>query len=436
MSPDLSTRILLVGDMHLGRRPTGLPDELGPETFGPAAALQRVVDAAVRHRVQAVAFAGDLVDGANALFEAYGALAAAMRSLLEQGIQVVAVAGNHDTRTLPRLAAELGEGFHLLGAGGTWSSHLVRGGASLPIRIVGWSFPDRHHATSPLDSPPPAPQAAEVTVGLLHADLEDPSSRYAPVTAGALRAVGYSRWFLGHIHRPDPVATDGSPMYLGSLTPLDPSETGIHGPVLAGLDARGKWTASRLPLAPLRWEHRQLPCPDLVDPGEGLAPAILKAMLEWRWAAPGAEQLQALGFRLELTGRVARPMRVTHTIGTWDLPSLSTSADGVRLFVQRLRSRVTGDHDLQQIAKRDDPTALLARTILALQDDPDGELAGRILAQAQVALGDLQAHQDFAHLSAEHKELGRTELGEILVQQAYRILDARIADQEVRRGSS
>ena len=51
--------------------------------------------------------AGDLVERDNALFEAYGPLATGVRRLVERGIVVAAVAGNHDTMALPRLAAEI-----------------------------------------------------------------------------------------------------------------------------------------------------------------------------------------------------------------------------------------------------------------------------------------------------------------------------------------
>ena len=119
MPPEPSVRILFVGDMHLGRLPSRVPsaalDREGMNLLeiGPAGTWKRIVDAAIEHGVDAVALAGDLVERDNAMFEAYGPLATGVRKLVAQGIIVAGVAGNHDTRVLPKLAMEI-DGFHLL----------------------------------------------------------------------------------------------------------------------------------------------------------------------------------------------------------------------------------------------------------------------------------------------------------------------------------
>ena len=67
MSPDSSVRILFVGDMHLGRLPSRIPDTAldqggwSRREIGPAGAWRRIVDAALELEVDAVALAGDLV---------------------------------------------------------------------------------------------------------------------------------------------------------------------------------------------------------------------------------------------------------------------------------------------------------------------------------------------------------------------------------------
>jgi DNA repair exonuclease SbcCD nuclease subunit len=184
MSPGSSVRILFVGDMHLGRLPSRVPPAaldkggMNLRDIGPAGTWERIVDVAIEHEVDAVALAGDLVERDNAMFEAYGPLATGVRKLVEQDIVVAGVAGNHDTRVLPKLAAEI-DGFHLLGTGGTWSMLPVSGDDGLSINLVGWSFPYHHHTASPLKTAPPQPDG--ITFGLLHADLLDAGSRYAPV---------------------------------------------------------------------------------------------------------------------------------------------------------------------------------------------------------------------------------------------------------------
>ena len=106
MSPSLRTdvdelKLLAIGDVHLGTRPGSLPeglDEAGvdPKSLTPEAALGAAVERAIEEGVDAVLFAGDVVESSNARFEAMRPLEAAVRRLLDAGIRVLAVAGNHD----------------------------------------------------------------------------------------------------------------------------------------------------------------------------------------------------------------------------------------------------------------------------------------------------------------------------------------------------
>ena len=193
MNPN-ETRILFVGDMHLGTRLSRVPDTAGdPEGLGPGAAWLRACDAAVAHGVHAVALAGDVVNRRNELFEAQRPLDRGLKRLAAAGIPAVAVAGNHDTTTLPALARSDAR-LELLGTDGTWSAREVTGPGGPTVRIVGWSFPREHWESSPLATPPPAAVPGRATFGLLHADLNVADSVYAPVSGTELRACGYEGW--------------------------------------------------------------------------------------------------------------------------------------------------------------------------------------------------------------------------------------------------
>ena len=65
--------LLAIGDVHLGTRPGSLPEELGewgvdPHELTPEAALEAAVDRAIEASVDAVLFAGDVVESSNARF--------------------------------------------------------------------------------------------------------------------------------------------------------------------------------------------------------------------------------------------------------------------------------------------------------------------------------------------------------------------------------
>ncbi len=404
------TRILFVGDMHLGRRLSSLPADLDATALGPRAAWDQVVQAALEHQVHAVALAGDVLDSSNALFEAYGLVQQGLERLNAAGITVCAVAGNHDTEVLPRLAEQLA-GFHLLGPGGTWSGLTIQEQGAAPVRLVGWSFPARVHADSPLATPPPDPVAGQVTLGLLHGDLDASSSVYAPVASASLRAVGYDGWFLGHEHKPGPFQDQGHPFYLGSLTPLTPNETGTHGPVLLCVRPSGtpRLSGRRLALAPLRWDHLAVDCSSLAQPDQDLAGHLLKsitehlARLEQREDDPlGA--VKALGLRIELTGEVGRPEALRRAVAGLDPRDLNIPHARFTVFVQRLSDRTTGRLDLVGLARENHPAGILARQILLIQGDtPPGMTAmeagqerSTLLAEARQAVSAVDQAPQFA----------------------------------------
>ena len=99
-------KILLTADLHLGRSSSGLPPSAQTLSFPTSSreAWLRVVDLAVREKVDAVLIAGDLVESSTAYYEAMGPLIDGFRKLQETGIDVFAVAGNHDAFAFEKIA--------------------------------------------------------------------------------------------------------------------------------------------------------------------------------------------------------------------------------------------------------------------------------------------------------------------------------------------
>ncbi len=428
MPSDSTVRILFVGDMHLGRLPSSVPDAVSeqggfsPRDLGPAAAWERIVDAALTHRVHAVALAGDLVDHDNAMFEAYGPLATGVRRLVEHGVLVAAVAGNHDTEVLPRLASEI-IGFHLLGPGGTWSTLDIPGDQGLDVQLTGWSFPARHHSASPLQSG--LPPLKGITFGLLHADLDAFGSEYAPVRKAELEKAGLQGWFLGHVHRPDEIPPDGEPFYLGSVTGLNPNETGLHGPVLVQVSGNGGWAARRLPLAPLRWEKLEVDCSGLDDPANQIESHLLGRLGHF-FGSPGnqLDEVRALGVRLTLTGSVDDPAAMEKVLRDLERDQLVTSHEGTVLFVQKITNRLVTRMDLVQVAQRGDPPGLLARRILALENPrspvpgvPDPvQLSSDLVDQARQSLTRVDSVPAFKDLMPDSSAPASDQIRQILAR--------------------
>lgn len=377
-------RLLAVGDVHLGTRPGSLPDDLSAAGINtrdltPAAALEGAVTAAIDHGVDAVLFAGDVVEDTNARFEALVPLEAAVVRLAEAGIRAIAVAGNHDVEALPRLAERL-EGFELLGAGGLWEATTVNGADGSSVEILGWSFPERQVRSSPvarlLAEPVPRAGAGIPRIGLLHADLDASGGSYAPVARRELDAAGVDAWLLGHIHVPSLGAGGDHRGYLGSLVGLDPSETGVHGPWLIRVDADGVHLR-QLPIAPLRWERVDAEVRE-IEHAEDLGELILDAAeqrareIHREGATP-----QALGLRVRLVGATPIYEDLRRWLDAESWRGIQRLVENTLVFVDKVIDAMELSIDLSAIAAGDDPPALLARKLLLLDGDE-----GRVLLDA------------------------------------------------------
>jgi exonuclease SbcD len=373
--------LLAIGDVHLGTRPSSLPDDLDecgvdPRTLTPEAALRSAVGLAIERGVDAVLFAGDVVESSNARFEALRPLEAAVAQLLDAGIRVLGVAGNHDVEALPRLA-DMIEGFELIGRGGRWEKVLLEKDGRSAAEILGWSFPERHVRTSPvLDlvrNPLPSHAAAIPRLGLLHGDLDASGGVYAPFTTAQLREAGLDAWLLGHIHKPS-LRRDGAagPLgYLGSLVGLDPGEQGGHGPWLVRVRRDGVVSAQHLQVAPLRWELVECEIGPDDDP-EAVGDQVINA------AASFARELQdqgpashVLGVRIRLTGQTHHYEALQRAIRDGQWRHTNRRVGETLVFVDKVIDGLALAHDLAELSQGDTPLAILARKLLVLEQPGD-----------------------------------------------------------------
>jgi DNA repair exonuclease SbcCD nuclease subunit len=434
----MGARLLAIGDVHLGRRPTRLPAFLEEHGIGaaqltPEAALRTAVERAIDESVDAVVFAGDLVESRNARFEALRPLEAAVRRLAEADIGVFAVAGNHDVEALPRLARLIPE-FTLLGEGGQWQSVTLRRRGSDVAELIGWSFP----STEVHESPLPALRSGQLVsptsglprIGLLHADLDAAGGPYAPVRRSELDALPLDGWLLGHIHRPTLGPGPRPVGYLGSLQGLDPSETGLHGPWLVQARGPGRIDLEQLPLAPLHWDQCEVDVSDLgsVDDLDAELGAALLRCARAQRAAGG--QASVIGVRPRLVGATDRSRELRRALASDQLDELARDLDGTLVFVDRLIDETRARLDLAAQAAGADPPALLARKLLALERG--GEEAATLIRNLRREL--LREVEDprWAALEDGGERLSDSAIGEQLRQVARDALVELLAQKERR----
>lgn len=425
-------KLLAVGDIHLGRTPSRLPPELADRAgeLGPAEAWRRAVNTAIAAEVKAVLLAGDVVERNDDFFEAYQELSQGVKRLADANIAVIGVAGNHDVRVLPRLAEQIPQ-FQLLGregeqgaavasvvrwcaehqppgCDGKWERCEIREGNEV-VSLWGWSFPQAKITASPLNGAR-LERGPGINLGLLHCDRGVAQSRYAPVANAELEQAGLDGWLLGHIHKPDELA---APLpnghlapngYLGSLTGLDRSETAPRGPWLVTLEGGHIAKVAQLPLAPLRWEHLEVPLDGLnVENAENVQEEVqarlLQAVREFDnqigeqrnqvLEAVGALEGRdggpaAVGLRVRFTGRSRFGTAAVGTIGEDDRSHIQDGELDVHYFVESIQADTRPEIDLQELAERNDPVGLLAQRLLWLEQ-PEGAAA----AEGQAGQGEL-----------------------------------------------
>ena len=393
-------KLLAVGDIHLGRTPSRLPMELANRAheLGPAEAWRRAVDGAIAAGVKAVLLAGDVVENDDDFFEAYRELSQGVRRLADKGVEVIGVAGNHDVRVLPRLAEQIAQ-FQLLGQGGEWERREISEGNEV-VSLWGWSFPQAQVHRSPLNGAR-LERGAGISLGLLHCDRGATNSPYAPVAGSELGQAGLDGWLLGHIHKPDDLAAPSpnghfSPNgYLGSITGLQRGETGPRGPWLITLAEGQIAQVVQLPLAPLRWDHLEVPIDDLnvelAGPNpDGMQEKVQGYLLERvrefdaelnrqrnhaMETEPALNEANlrpaAVGLRVRFTGRTRFGRIAADAISEDDRGHIYDGNGDAHYFIESLQSDTRPEIDLQELAQRQDPVGLLAQRLLWLEP-PEG----------------------------------------------------------------
>ena len=409
----------------MGRFPSHVPTS--DRALSVEAVWDRTVALAVDERVDAVVLTGDVADQDNKLFEALGPLRDGVARLAAAGVRAVAVTGNHDYDVLRRLAGLVDpDAFTLLGEGGTWTETTIDKDGRPALRLVGWSFPTRHVRSSPLDTFPeigPGPP----TLGVVHGDLGQTESDYAPLPRAALARPHVAGWLLGHIHRPSFSQADGvTALYPGSPQPLDPGEPGAHGPWLVTVQPGGSVQAHHRPLASVRYDAVEVDLSDAAARDE--VEAALVSAVDDHLAAVHAAQPDAVHVVVDLraVGRTAAFADAVDVGG--QLAGRLVPGPHATATVRRVSVDARPAYDLHDVARRNDPAGAVAQFVL----DVEGGGAHDLVAEAARSLRTLDAAPALAPLRRAPQPTADpdAEVRGRLVAQGLRLLDDLLAQTE------
>ena len=425
----MAFRFLTAGDIHLGRRPARVPSDQDASEFAPRRAWRALVQTAIAQQVDAIALTGDVVDQDNRFYEAFSDLQDGVQQLVNEGIRVLAVAGNHDFDVLPRLAEQI-DGFDLLGEGGTWETISLSSRDGTSVRFVGWSFPLRHVTENPLASYRVTTDNMP-TIGLLHCDCQTQTSSYGPVPLADLKGRDLDVWAMGHIHSGG-LLDDGGPVvfYTGSPQGLDPSEVGPHGAWLVTLEAGEQPKLELQSLSALQWERVDIPI-DGATTESAMEQGVNQAVQRLHEAirSQQAGQVRAVGCRLRLTGRTALHRKMPSIVARIT-EDYRPSFDDILYFVESVQDETRPDVALEELARSSDPAGLLAQRLLVLDRREPTDAYQDLLANAREAITAQLPVTVFASLPSSGEPLADDDVRDALLRSGFNALDQLLAQKE------
>lgn len=275
-------------------------------------AYDRVIDAAITHKVDFAVFAGDIFDNSHASYGDYRRFFAGLERLRAAGISVYLCTGNHDpytswqndlfalpdnTTMLPAskpgfaLHRREGEPLCLIGGRGFYSQ------AWPPDEDIAEGI-TRRAAIRALRETDPDAEQAPFAVGVLHTGF-DLDLQKAPTDPAKLLTRGMDYWALGHLHKKlvYPSPDDPRAVFSGCIQGRDIKETGERGCFIVTLDERKPVRLEFVPTASVAWEKLKVDVSDCGTVSE-IPDLIMRALFR----ANGKAHCEEMCVRVTLVG--------------------------------------------------------------------------------------------------------------------------------------
>jgi DNA repair protein SbcD/Mre11 len=360
-------RFIHAADVHLDSPLRGLSryDGAPVEALRGATrrAFERLVDFAIHEEVAFVLLAGDLYDGDWRDFNTGIFMSRQLGRLAEHGIQIVAVAGNHDAASRLTKALQLPGNMKLLSSRGPETVTLDAVG----VAIHGQSFARDREETN-LAAGYPDALAGLFNIGLLHTSLDgrEGHAPYSPCTLDDLRARGYEYWALGHVHKPEIVSSDPWIVYPGCLQGRHAREDGAKGCVLVTVQDDVVVEVTPYPLDDVRWTCCPVKLQDATSISEVLD-RVRGAIQDKLKEADG----RVLAARVVLEGAtscseklLASPEQVIAQV------RMLGAELGEDLWIEKVLIHTTTKRSLEAVLNKGGPFATLLETIKDAEGEP------------------------------------------------------------------
>lgn len=224
-------------DLHLDSPMLGLSHlpqtvfkRLQESTF---TSFTKIVDAAIKHKVDFVILAGDLFDGEDRSIRAQARFRKQMERLNSYQIPVYIIHGNHDHLDGKWANIALPENAVIFPV--EVKMHFLKQD-SPTVSLYGFSYPKRN-VTEKIINDYEKTGDADFHIGILHGQLEGnlEHGNYAPFTLHDLLDKQFDYWALGHIHKRAQLSIDPPIVYPGNIQGRHRKESGEKGCFLVTL---------------------------------------------------------------------------------------------------------------------------------------------------------------------------------------------------------
>lgn len=421
-------RVLLTGDLHIGRASAANAD-VPLDERSVRGTWAAAVDVAIERQVDLVAISGDVVDQLNGTVEALGPFERGIGKLAEAGIETVAITGNHDYKALADLVRRTSlPRFRLLGAGGTWERWTLERNGEALLHVDGWSFPTEQVKDSPLTAYQSRMVSGVPVLGMVHGELDTPGSTYAPLGMVALRAHQVDLWLLGHIHKPDYLESGSGAgvLYPGSPQALDFGETGVHGVWIAEVRT-GSVALEQVPLSSFRYETLPVSVDGISEASHVNARITqeIRAFVD-RAAIAGGDRLRCVQLRVQVSGATdayADPASLAGVIG------YDGGHPRVHCVVDRVESFLRPSVDLGSLALNNDPPGVLARLLIALEQQPWSAEILSMIEEARKIRVEQRTRGQYAAVQDGLKPVESADVAMMLQHETQRLLNGLMVEK-------
>jgi DNA repair exonuclease SbcCD nuclease subunit len=296
-----SVRFVHAADLHLDAPFKGV-DASDPRVRAALVAstfkaLDAVVSTCLAYDADFLVLAGDVYNSAELSLGTEFAFRDALQRLSDASVRVYIARGNHDPARSRTAGLELPEGVYVFSEHEVERVTFERNGEVL-CALYGRSFRTAAE-TANLALEYVRQSDDPLAIGVLHTNVGGRPGHepYAPCSLDDLRAARMDYWALGHIHKPEVLASDPPVIYAGCTQGLTPNEQGVRGCTVVTLGPGGAATEF-VPTSAVVWTSARVEASD-IETLDGLRSALGSALDE---TAAGADGRPAI-VRIEVAGR-------------------------------------------------------------------------------------------------------------------------------------